>query len=392
MANKKYKYIFESTTEENIIITDNIKIKAVNNIKLFKDFFDIQWIVYCDNKYWIPMFWSEIKKFFKTSELFWTHSECILYIVYKNNKPVGRIAAIIDNLISIEGEKNIGYFGFFECINDYEIAKSLFDVAKKWLKDKNINEMQGPVNCRVDIGSGFLLKGFDSIPYLLGHYSQPYYEQFAEKYGMQKEKDLVSYHIDLSKPIPKEVEKLVDQCKSAGIKVRKFNRFKFNKEMKWWLDTIMEEFSDHWGYGNFSEEEIRDRFGIKQLRWIIDPKLFLIAQVDSQSVGFRVSLPDYNILFKKFKGKFGPIEILKVLYLRRKIDRGRFVIMGIKKKYRGKSIGTFLNYHILIEMKKRGYKSAEYGWIDETNIASCKAGEKIGGELYKKYRVYKYAL
>jgi len=99
-------------------------------------------------------------------------------------------------------------------------------------------------------------------------------------------------------------------------------------------------------------------------------------------------LDDYNQIFKNLNGKLGVIGSLKVLLNRRKINRGRFIIMGIKKKYRGRGIGTCMNYHTLVEMKKRGYVTAEYGWIVEDNIASCKAGEKIGGKLYKKYRVY----
>jgi hypothetical protein len=99
MKDKKLKHVFENVIDESILISEDFEIKAVNNMMLFKDFFNLQWKIYKENKYWVPMFWSEIKNFFKTSELFWTHSECILYIAYKNNKPVGRIAAIIDNLI-----------------------------------------------------------------------------------------------------------------------------------------------------------------------------------------------------------------------------------------------------------------------------------------------------
>jgi len=205
---------------------------------------------------------------------------------------------------------------------------------------------------------------------------------------MKKERDLVSYYIDLNKEILPNLKKSVKRCKENNIRVRPFNRWKFKKEMKWWVKMLMEEFEGHFGYTAVEEEEVLSRFGIKQLRWIVDPKLFLVAEVNGEPIGFRWSLPDYNQLFKDFNGKFGVLEILKVLLKRRHISRGRFIIMGIKKKYRGMGIGTYLNYYTIKEMQKRKYTSAEYGWIDETNIASCKAGEKICGELYKIYRVY----
>ncbi len=357
---------------------------------LFQQFHEVPFNIYCKKENWVPPFWNELKDFFKTKTLFWKHADCILFLANRNNEPVGRIAAIIDHNLATENKTSIGFFGFFECINDYTVAQALFDSARNWLKAQGIVQMNGPVNGRVDMGSGFVIKGFDTLPYLLGYYSKQYYIDFMDQYGMKKERDLVSYHIDLTKEIPLKVKDTVKQCESQGITIRKFNRFRFRKEMKWWISMMMDEFKDHWGYTSVSEKEVKERFGIKQLRWIVDPPLSLIAEHKNQPIGFRWSLPDYNLLFKDMNGTMGFSGMIKVLLNRRKkITRGRFIIMGIKKKYRGMGIGTYLNYFTLVEMKKRGYESAEYGWIDETNIASCKAGEKIGGELYKIYRVYK---
>ena len=356
--------------------------------KDLKDFFQVGFNVYKGNKYWISPFWSEFKRFFKYKDLFWRHGKVKLYIAYKENIPIGRIGAFIDNYFCEGTGKKIGFFGFFECINDKKIALKLLKLAQNWLKLHKIKKMQGPINGRADLGSGFVTKGFDTIPYLLGWYSHDYYNEFVKDFKMVKTKDLVSYKVDLSKPIPESVKQRAEECEKKGINIRKFNRIRFRKEMNWWLEMFMDVFSNHWGYTPVSFNEIRNRFGIKELRWIVDPKIFLVAEKDGKPIGFRWTFPDYNILFKEFNGKLGIIEILKVLFNRRKIDRGRFIIMGIDKKYQGMGIGTCMNYHNLVEMKKRGYKTAEYGWIDEMNIASIKAGEKIGGKFYKNYRVY----
>jgi len=386
------KYIFENTSPETIHVSSNIKIKKVTNLDDFKEFFQIPWLIYQDNEYWVPPFWDEMKRFFMESELFWTHSEAELFIAYKDNTAVGRVAAIVDHRFSKPGGKKIGFFGFFECIPDFNIASALLDVVQKRLASKGMEEMHGPINGRVDIGCGFLLKGFETTPYLIGHYSPEYYVDFAEKFKMKKSIDLVSYHIDLNQPIPLSTEEANRCCESNDVKIRRFNRFRHKKEMKWWVEMLMEEFSDHYGYTSVSNEEVISRFGIKQLRWIVDPGLFLVAEIDGKPIGFRWSLPDYNQVFKKLNGKLGFIGSLKVLLKKRHIDRGRFIIMGIKKKYRGKGIGTCMNYYTLLEMKKRGYNCAEYGWIAENNIASRRAGEKIGGKLYKIYRVYEKSL
>jgi len=382
------KFIFEKEQSRIIKLSNDITIVGVNNKSLLKSFFDVPLKLYENNEYWVPMFWSEMKDLFRTSELFWNHAEGVLFVAFKNDLPIGRIGVFIDHNVNKNESKKIGFFGFFETIDDYRIAEALLNQAKAWLKSKGITVMQGPINGRVDIGSGLVTKGFNHLPYLLGHTSLPYYVKFVEKYGLKKEKDLVSYNIDLSKDILPHLTSSVDRCEKNNITVRPFNRWRFKKEMRWWIQMLMEEFEGHFGYTAVEEKEVLSRFGIKQLRWIVDPKLFLVAEVNGEPIGFRWSLPDYNQLFKEFNGKFGVLEVMKVLIKRRKISRGRFIIMGIKKKYRGKGIGTFLNYHTIKEMQKRKYESAEYGWIDETNIASCKAGEKIGGELYKIYRVY----
>ena len=138
-----------------------------------------------------------------------------------------------------------------------------------------------------------------------------------------------------------------------------------------------------------SYEEMKNNFLFKQLKWIIKPELFLFAEICNKPIGFRWVLPNYNKVFKKLNGKLGFIGLVKFLLYSHKIREGKFIIMGIKEEYRGQEIGTCMNYHVILEMKKKGYSSAEYGWIDENNIVSQKSGEKIGGKLYKKYRIYK---
>jgi hypothetical protein len=385
--NNYIKYIFQSNQLDEKQISSNIKISAVTNFNDFKEFYKVPWLIYKNNEFWIPPFWSEIKKFFRFDNFFWKHAESKLFILQKNSDFIGRIAAIIDrNFVS--SNQKIGFFGFFECINDFSIASELFQVVQEWLSSRGMTHMYGPINARVDMGSGFLLKEFNSTPYLFDHYSPGYYTDFAKDYGMKKHRDLISYQIDLKKEIPKSVHKTAQYCESNGIKIRPFNRFQFKKDMILWTDILINEFSNHWGYTNVPLEEIQTRFGINMLRWIVDPPLFLIAEKDNESIGFRWSLPDYNQIFKDLNGKLGIVGGLKVLSRKHRINRGRFIIMGIKKKYRNMGIGTYMNYHTLIEMKRRGYISAEYGWIDEDNIASLKAAEKIGGKIYKRYRVY----
>lgn len=389
MAALLSSYIFKSTKPYKKEITDSFHIINVSSKKDFKQFFDFAFDLYKDDEHWVPPLWDEISSFFKTNNPFWNHSEASLFLAYKDGRVVGRIAAIIDHLLIKKEDKKVGYFGFFEVVNDYNIAKELFDVARQWLKEKDIEKMRGPIDGRIDNRCGLLLNGYDKTPFIFASYNPKYYVDFVEKYGMKKSRDLLIYYIDLSNDIPEYLKKAAEKVKKMGIKIRGFNRLRAGKEVKWWVPMMMKTFSFHWGYVDVPKEEVLTRFGIKQIRWIADTGLFLVAESpDGEPIAFKWTTPDYNQALKKLNGKLGLLGYLKFFYYLRKINRGRLNFVGIKKEWQGKSIGSAMNYCTLLEMKKRNYSGAECGWIDEKNIASQRTIEKTGAKLNKKYRVY----
>ncbi len=311
-----------------------------------------------------------------------------MFILKKNNNIVGRIAAIVDYKYVELLNKNIGFFGFFECINDFDCAKALFDVAKNSLKSRNMTTMRGPINGRVDVGCGFLLEGFNSSPALLSSYSPEYYLSFAQKYNMIKARDQILYYINLTKPIPDKLKEKAQNCKENGIKIRKFNRLRTKKELDWWIELFLETFKDHWGYVPVEKDEVRTRFGIKQMRWFVDSMLFLVAEIDGSPVAYIWSTPDYNQLFKKMNGRLGPYQALQFILLKKRINVGKLHLIGIKKELRNKNIGSYLNYETLLEMQKRGYIGAEVGWFDEGNKPAHETIKIAGAKVYKKFRVF----
>jgi GNAT superfamily N-acetyltransferase len=382
------KYVFESVSPETIQVSSNLLISSVTTPEDFKVFFRVPWRVYENDVYWVPPLWSEIKDFFKSNNLFWTHAESKLFVAYQEGNAVGRVASVIDyKFVETAGEK-VGFFGFFESIRDFNVASALLKVAQEWLESKGMSKMLGPINGRVDVGCGFLYEGFNSPPSILSPYSPRYYIDFVEKYGMKKSRDLLVYYLDLTSPIPEYLKEAAKRCEAKGVKIRGFNRLRAGKEMKWWIKLMKETFSNHWGYVPVSDEEVRTRFGVKQARWFVDSKLFLVAEVDNKPIGFKWSTPDYNQIIKEFNGKIGITGVVKFLLNKHKITQGKFNFVGIDKKYQRQGIASLMNYYTMVEMKRRGYKGAECSWYDEKNIASIRTIEKTGAKLYKKFRVY----
>jgi len=388
----KGTYIFEESDYEKRRVTDNLDIETVTKFKDFERFYNFPFDLYKDDPNWVAPFFNELRDFFKKKNPFWNHSKCKLFIAKTNNNIVGRIAAIIDyKYCETVGEK-IGYFGFFECIQDFTYAEALLQSAEDWLVLKKMNVMRGPINGRIDIGCGFLHTGFDSPPTLLSSYSPSYYISFAEKFDMKKARDLLSYYIDLKKPIPIKLKEKALKCSASGIKIRQFDRLQTKKELKWWIDLFLQTIASHWGYVPVSHEEVKSRFGVKQLRWIVDPKLFLIAEFNSEPVAYIWSTPDFNQIFQKMNGRLGLIQILQFFLKKHRIKIGKLHFIGIKKEFRNQNIGSCLNYKTLLEMKNRGFTGAEVGLIDEGNSVAHTTIAITGAKVYKKYRVFEKKL
>jgi hypothetical protein len=388
MLRNKSSYVFNSDVAETRDISSNVRISIVATVKDFKNFFQVPWFIYRDDVYWIPPFWMEIRDFFKKKNSFWMHAEARLFIAYQDNIAVGRIAAIVDHKFCETTGEKVGYFGFFECINDFAIASALFEAAEEWLTAKGMSLMRGPINGRIDVGCGFLYEGFRSAPSILSSYSPKYYLDFAKKYGMGKLRDQFIYWLDLTKPIPGILEKTAECCNKEGVNVRRFKHLRAGTELKWWIKLMKDLFSEHWGYVPVSYDEVKMRFGIKQSRWSVDSRLFLIAEVDNRPVAFIWATPNYNQVFKKMNGKLGINGILKFLWHKRKINQGKLNLIGSKREYCNQGIASYLNYCAMLEMKRRGYAGAEIGWVDEFNSASLKIIDKTGARLYKKFRVF----
>ena len=344
--------------------------------------------MYRDTPFWVPPFWNDLKGFFKKKNLFWSHAECRLFIARKQDKIVGRIAAIIDYAYCESVKENIGYFGFFECVEDYDCAQALLQVAEEWLCSKNMRVMRGPIDGRIDIGCGFLSMGFDQRASVLSTYSPAYYLTFATHYGLKKARDFFHYTIDLTKPLSKELQEKAQQSESFGIVVRPFNRLHTGRELTWWIPLFLDTFSDHWGFVPVNPDEVKTRFGVKQLRWFVDPKLFLIAESKGAPVGYLWSTPEYNQVFQHMRGRLGPYNLLRFLFTERKINVGTLHFIGIKKEFRDQHIGSLLNYHALAEMKDRGYARAEVGYIDEQNTTAQSTIAITGATVHKKHRVF----
>ncbi len=324
---------------------------------------------------------------------FYTHSKADFFIALKDSEVAGRIAVIRNNNhITYTGDKS-GFFGFFESVNDKNVSKALFDRAVNWAKKEGLTGITGPENFTTNDSCGFLISGFDSPPVVMMPYNKDYYDELMLSYGFKKEIDLHSYLMEndriLATPSLEIIlKKYYDKLTSSGITFRNINYKNLSEEVIPFREVYNQSNNSNWGFLPMTEREFRET--AEMLSKFVPDKFMLFAEKGKKMIGFIVALPDLNQVFAHIRsGKLFPSGIFKYLYYRKKISKGRILILGILNEYRNKGIDLILYKKIRENMNSAGIYTAEACYVMENNKKMNSIIEKIGGIKIKKYRIYK---
>ncbi|MCB0747397.1 MAG: GNAT family N-acetyltransferase [Ignavibacteriae bacterium] len=368
---------------------EQITIKNID-VSEIRAFLKFAFKVYKDDPNWVPpLFLDKMKILNKNKNPFFKESGDIeLFMAYRNGEPVGRIAAIKNDLHNKIHNENIGFFGFFECINDQEVANKLLDTAKEWLKKFNFNIMRGPANPTSNDEYGALLDGFDDSPRLLTSYNPKYYLNLFDGYGLKKAKDLYAYDIQNKEMIKNEkIRRVAEIVKSRyGLKIRSVNMKKFKDELEIFKTIYNKTWEANWGFVPMSDAEIDA--AAADLKPLINPDLVFFAEINDEPIGVVLAMPDYNEIFKTMKGRLFPFQFLKLYTQKKKITWARIIALGVIPEYQKKGIDGALYYESLVRAAKHGIMQGEASWILEDNMMMNRGAETMNGTIYKKYRIY----
>lgn len=370
-----------------------ITVKTVDNEIDKMRFIKFPWEIYKGDDNWVPPLIYDVRKNLdKRRNPFYKHAKSQLFLALDGKTIVGRIAAVINDNHNLKYKDKTGFTGYFECINSKEVSALLFDAAEEWLKENGMEIMRGPINLSINDEVGLLVDGFDKPPVLLMTYNPVYYVNLFEEYGFTKAKDFYAYIFtqEDAKLNPKSMDKLerVGQIvlKRENIKIRKIVLKNLQAELMKVMKIYNEAWVDNWGSVQMTEDEFK--YVASSLKPLVDEDIVYFAEVDGEVVGFSLSLPDFNQIFKKINGRLFPFGALKILTGKKKINFIRVMIMGVIPKYQKKGIeAVFINNTIKTGMKK-GYDGAEISWVLEDNIPMVQTAVNLGAKIYKTYRVY----
>lgn len=370
-----------------------VNVTSVRTKSDLKEFIKLPWQIYKGDPYWVPPLIMDMKKMFnKTRNPFFEHSEAELFLARQDGQVVGRIAAILNNNHNAAHNEKIGFFGFFECKDDHSVSNELLNVAAEWAKSHGLTSLRGPTNFSINDSCGFLTEGFDSSPVIMMTYNPKYYLDMMAAGGFTKVKDLNAYYFNDRMPIPERFGSIAKRTlKDKTINFRTMNMKNFRQEVETVKNIFNEAWQANWGFVPMTDSEIEHL--AKELKPVIDPDIVYFAEVNGESAGFSLSLPDYNQILKGLNGRLLPFGIFKLLLNRRKITRIRVITLGVIQKFQKKrGLAPTFYYETYHRGKKKGYSIAEFSWILEDNVLMNRALEGLGAKLYKKYSIYEKSL
>ncbi|MBC7714449.1 MAG: hypothetical protein H7177_13980 [Rhizobacter sp.] len=360
----------------------------LKNKKDTSTFVNFPWKIYKNDPHWVPPLKMAVKDLLNQKHPFYKTADVKAWVAEINGKVAGRIMAIHNHTYNKFEKNKIGHFGFFEAINDQEVAKILVDTATTYLKKCGLTSMQGPMNHGTNYECGLLVDKYNDAPQVMMTYNPPYYEKLLSNLGFTKAMDLLAYNMSPDVQMPKVILDIAARTeKKARITYRNLNLKNWLKELDIMFDIYNSAWEENWGFVPMSKEEFYHT--AKDLKSIADPTLIQYAMVDGVEAGFILALPDLNQVFKQIpSGNLSPMAIYKILTAKSRINRARVIMMGIKKEYRKMGLETLLykNLQIMLQKNPR-IKNVEMSWILETNVEMNKPLIRMSGEAYKRYRL-----
>lgn len=376
-------------------------VKPVENIEDRKAFLSFPWKVYKDDPYWVPPIFSERLHFTDPKKNpFFEHSEAQLYMALRGDEIVGTIAAFTNGRHNEFQNENVGFFGFFEVLEDYEAAEALLKTAENWAREKGHTALRGPAQWNTNDECGLLVDGFDDSPRILMTYNPRYYVDYVEKAGFKYARDLWAYQLpvkDFMDNIGERLEKITTKIlERKEITLRRINMKIYDEEVAKVKLLYNEAWSKNWGFVPMTDGEF-DQLA-DELHDILDPDLTYIAEKDGKTVGFSITLPDLNEPLLKAYPKPNSPEwwtMLKLVWnwkVLKKVSWVRVLVLGVIPEYRTLGIDALFYYKSAQAAIKKGMKMAEMSWILDNNDKMNRPIIAMGAEVYKTYRFYEKTL
>lgn len=348
--------------------------------------------LYKNNKYYVPaLVLDEVGTLTPEQNPAFDFCESVYYMAYKDGKPVGRIAGIINNAVNEKmGEKDLR-FGFVDFIDDKEVSSKLFEAVEKWGKARGMKRMVGPLGFTDMDPEGLLVEGYDQVGTMATIYNYPYYVDHIEALGFKKDNDWVEFKIYVPNAIPEKHQRISDiisrkyelqtiKYTSAKKIVRDYGQAIFN--------LVNEAYMDLYGYSPLTPKQI-DHYIKMYVPILRLENVSLIIDKNRELVGVGIALPSMSKALINGRGRMFPtgwLQYLKALKGRNNVVD--LMLVAIKPEYQSKGVNALLFTDLIPYFIKNGYEYAESNPELEENQKVQSQWQYFRTEQHKRRRAY----
>jgi GNAT superfamily N-acetyltransferase len=369
-------------------------IEVKDNKNLAKEFLQLPVRLYKNDKNWIRPLDNDIEDIFNPRKnKYFRHGECTRWILQDDKgATIGRVAAFIDRKTAKTYDQPTGGMGFFECIDDKEAAFILFDICKKWLEERGMEAMDGPINFGDrDRWWGLLIDGFTEPNYGM-FYHFPYYRALFEAYGFKLYFNQYTY----ARPVMKELsEKIADKAdRIARNPSYSFSHLKV-KELERYAEDFRTIYNKAWVKHKGVKEmpKAQAMTIMNKMKPVLDEEIVWFAYYDNEPVGFFIMLPELNQIFKHVNGKLDLIGKIKFVWhkWRGSCKKMFGVAFGIVPEHQGKGLEGAIVMAAAKKVQKSNfrYKDFEMNWIGDFNPKMMHVAESVGGDICKTHATFR---
>ncbi len=368
-----------------------IAIKEVEGRKALRTFIHLPEKIHAHHEAWIPPIYVDEKNYFnpKKNKAF-DYCDTVMLLAYRDNRPVGRIMGIINTRYNSYRQEKTARFGLLETWEDKEAVGALLARTEDWARSQGMNRIVGPYGFSDQDPEGFMIQGFDEPSTITCYYNFEWMPGMLEAHGYRKDIDYVVYRLEVPKKIPEFYNKIYERVQRKGqFQIMEFRK---RKELKPYVKPILHLMnecymdSNIYGYAPLEEKEMEE-LAARYLP-LLDPRFVKGVKKDGEVIAFIIAMPNIVEGIQKARGRLLPFGIFKILRASKKTKQLDLLLGAIREKYRGRGLDVLMGIKIFQSAYEAGLEVLDTHHEMESNVRVRAEMERMGGVVYKRFRVF----
>ncbi len=367
----------------------SVEVTPVRGPRQLKAFVDLPYRLHAGTR-WIPPLKEERYLFLiRRLNAFFTHGEAEYFLARRDGRVVGRITAHVNHAYNEHRGSRTGMFGFIEFEDDQQVVDALLAAAQAWLRGRGCTELLGPMDFTLNDEGGILIEGFELEPMVRHPWHPPYYQQRVEAAGLTKAMDLFSWSLDVSdrSTMDPRLQRIAERARTRyGVTIRRMTRRGLRRDLDEFAAVYNAAWSQNWDFVPYSKADLDAYWFDQQL--IFSKDWYMVAEIDGETVGMAITIPDVAQIYKRMKGHFLPIGWIHYVLRWFVMDRIRVGFLGVMPGFEHTGVGAALYLEHFATATRVKQKRGEAGFILETNDSMNHSLQAMGGSIVKRWRVY----